>query len=77
MATNGRPRRFVPHLTLWLSRRIPTTFKNGSKPESEGEISLFYCRALVPLRPGGQSASALRPAGDICEAENANTPWMT
>jgi hypothetical protein len=41
------------------------------------EISLFYCRLLVKLRPGGQSASALRPAGDICDAENANTPWMT
>jgi hypothetical protein len=29
------------------------------------EISLFYCRLLAVLRPGGQSASALRPAGDI------------
>ena len=41
------------------------------------ENSLFYSRLLVYLRFGGQSASALRPAGDICAAENANTPWIT
>ncbi len=76
MATNGRARRFVPHPTAWLAQRIPTTFEDRSNG-SDGEISLFYGRLLVVFRPGGQSASALRPAGDICAAENANTPWMT
>jgi hypothetical protein len=73
MVQNGRPHVFVPASFVVSPQCIPMAFK--IRPKNDSDAKYYYCLAVTGLRPGGQLASAWRPAGEIFAAIFAKTPW--